>query len=124
MKLDRRKRVLFIFLLSVVLCLSSCGGLFGEKDYQEDLYIDVPGTADRILIKEWQYLLGSGQEIYYCVPDEKPVLLGRLSGSDDGYCAFADERYEVTFAEGEVVFRWATYPGGPLDRTDSFVLPQ
>jgi hypothetical protein len=115
-----------LLLVSLLLMFTSCGNPLGEREYLEDIYIDIPDTDCRLLIKEWNYLLGSGEEVYFVSPSEKePRLLGKLTGGDDGYCPFNDGKYKVEFSDGSVRIFWC-FNGSDTCycRSERFVLPE
>ena len=119
------KRLTFLLVLPLLFGLVSCQNPLGDREYCEDLYISIPGSESQILIKEWQYLLGSGAEVYFVQSsDAKPQLLGRLSGGDDGYCPFKNGKYRVRFSDGTVTFSWSFDGSDTYSRSESFVLPQ
>ncbi len=124
-----------ILTVLVILCLStvliSCGHIkekindafWGDlgREYLEDLYVDVPDTEYRLLIKEWSWLLGSGEEVYLIRSENaKPELLGSLTGGDDGYCPFANGDYRITYADGTITISWPLIGGGEYTREESF----
>ena len=113
-----------LLLVSMLLMFTSCGNPLGEREYLEDIYIDIPDTDCRLLIKEWRYLLGSGEDVYFVSPSEKePRLLGKLTGGDDGYCPFNDGKYNVSFAGDRVTFSWSFNGSDTYSKTESFTLP-
>ena len=122
----RANRILTVFLLLLLaLALVSCQNPMGDREYMEDLYIEIPDSANKLLIREWTYLLGSGAEVYWVSPDEKdPLLLGMLSGGDDGYCPFQNGKYNVSFAEDRVTFSWSFDGSDTYSKTEGFTLPQ
>ena len=111
-------------LLLLALALVSCQNPLGDREYMEDLYIEIPDSANKLLIREWTYLLGSGAEVYWVSSDEeKTVLLGKLTGGDDGYCPFNDGKYNVSFAGDRVTFSWSFNGSDTYSKTESFTLP-
>ena len=96
----------------------------GGREYLPDLYVEVPDTEYVLLIKEWRYLQGSGEEVYLVSPSgEKTTLLGKLTGGDDGYCPFADGKYEVRYEDGAVLLSWSFNGKPELTRSKSLSLP-
>ena len=122
----RSNRILAVCLiLLLAFSLLSCQNPLGEREYMEDLYIEIPDSQDKLLIREWCYLLGSGAEVYLVSQTEKsPVLLGLLSGGDDGYCPFQNGKYNVTFAGDTVTISWSFDGSDTYSRTESFALPK
>ena len=115
---------LFTLLFTALFAAVSCGSPLGEREYLEDLYVDIPDTEYRLLIKEWSYLLGSGEDVYFVAsPDEEPVLLGKLTGGDDGYCPFHDGKYAVEYADGAVTLSWSFTGSDTYSRSERFELP-
>ena len=111
-------------LLLLALAFVSCQNPLGDREYMEDLYIEIPDSANKLLIREWTYLLGSGAEVYWVSSDEeKTVLLGKLTGGDDGYCPFNDGKYNVSFAGDRVTFSWSFDGSDTYSKTESFTLP-
>ena len=99
-------------LITVVGCLmisfifSGCGS---QRDYNDDIYVELESRQAEIIIREWQFLLGSGAEIYYKSDDEE-ILLGQLAGGDDGFCPFKEGLYSVDVGENEVTIKWCKFP--------------
>ncbi len=111
-------------ILLICLAISSCTNPLGNRDYNEDLYIDIPDTQDRLLIKEWQYLLGSGAEVYFVSSvNGEAYFLGNIQGGDDGYCPFKDGKYEVSYTEGVVNLSWSFDGSEIYTKNQSFILP-
>jgi hypothetical protein len=124
MKIANRNIAFVSLILAFVFLMAACSNPLGEKEYMDDIYINIPDSEDKILIKEWRYLLGSGEEVYYVLSGgEKKQLLGNLTGGDDGYCPFADGKYKVTFEDGKVNFSWSFTGSDEYTRSDSFALP-
>ena len=119
--------IVFLLLSIIVLATVFSGILkFYSKDYREDLYVDIPDTEYQLLIKEWSYLLASGEEVYFVDGSKKkPVHLGDLRGGDDGYCPFANGDYEITYSDGEVYIAYDSSGNkdGEFNKTKSFDLP-
>ena len=125
MKKQNVTQVLLVLLMSLLLVLTSCGNPLGEREYLEDIYVDIPDTECQLLIKEWRYLLGSGEEVYFVSPSEKePRLLGTLTGGDDGYCPFNNGKYEIEFSDGSVRFSWSFDGSDTYSRSERFDLPE
>lgn len=113
------KRLKGLLLVLVVLTfLTGCSTL--AREYQEDLIVEL-GTEEKLIIKEWSLLLGSGAEVYYQRGSQKPVLLGQTGGADDGACPFSLGQYEITRNGNAVRVKWR------FDtehwRSETFLLP-
>lgn len=114
--------LLFILMLSVVFI--GCGGDSFEREYHEDICIEIEdGNAD-IVIKEWTFLLGSGAEVYYHC-DNEMILLGKTTGADDGFCPFKEGLYDVEVEGDTVTVKWCFDPAKKdADwRSASYTLP-
>lgn len=99
---------LFVSLIFSVACFVGCTS--SQRDYHDDIVVTLENTNDRIIIKEWQYLLGSGAEIYYQKESDTPVLLGKTSGGDDGFCPFNEGLYEINKDGDTVTVKWCFDP--------------
>ncbi|MGM9642833.1 MAG: hypothetical protein ACI3XI_06450 [Eubacteriales bacterium] len=119
----RKQCVLFAVVLAIAICLGGCS--FGlEKEYYDDIRVDVDALQAEIIIKEWRFLSGSGAEVYF-KRDGKEVLLGKLSGGDDGYCSFKEGMYLVDVEDGTLTIERCLYPSDeskPWEKV-SFELP-
>lgn len=90
------KRIILIILSTVIFgCFCSCG-LGSNREYFDDIVIELQNREGVLIIKEWEFLHGSGAEIYYRYKGQKPILLGKTVGGDDGYCPFKNGNYEIT----------------------------
>ncbi len=96
--------------LSAVLIISllSCS-CTSERDYYDDIVIELDDTDGEIIIREWSFLLGSGAEIYYR-KDNREDLLGEIRGADDGWCPFKAGEYEVNVTDGVLSITWCKKP--------------
>lgn len=99
------KRVL-MSVSGLLIPLFILGGCGSEREYFADIRIPLETDKEEIIIKEWAFLLGSGAEIYYSDGD-KEVLMGKLSGADDGFCPFKEGLYEVTVEDDKVIIKWS-----------------
>ncbi len=110
-----------VIILSIVfiLLLTSCSVL-GEREYYDDIIIELDNTDGQIVIKEWSYLLGSGAEVYY-LKNKKETLLGKISGADDGWYPFKAGQYTVEVTENIINIKWLKKNDAWV--TDSFTLP-
>lgn len=100
-------------LIAIVCCmfiLLSFGGCASEREYYDDIHITLQDSSERITIKEWSYLLGSGAEVYYQKNDAEPVLLGKTTGGDDGFCPFKEGLYELSQDGNTVTVKWCFNP--------------
>ncbi len=106
----------------IVVFLTSC--MNEQKQYFDDITVQLTGREGEIIIKEWSYLLGSGADIYYREEGET-TYLGKTTGGDDGYCPFNDGQYELKLEGDTIQLRWQ-YRGNGNDKTlveKEFVLP-
>ena len=120
------KIVTLLCLVSLVLsCFVGCG--VSGRDYNDDIVFGLQNEADVIIIKEWRYLLGSGAEVYYKHAEEDPILLGKTSGADDGFCPFREGLYEIAQDANSVHISWCATPSN-RDRSfwhsKTFSLPE
>ncbi len=115
-------------LIAIVSCLmalfSFSGCDFGSgREYYDDICIPIETQEGKIVIKEWSFLMGSGAEVYY-KNGRKEILLGRLIEADDGYCAFKNGKYSVTFDDNNVTIKWCQMlDSGEHWETETFELP-
>lgn len=115
--MGRTKRL--ILMLFVILFLFAGCNTSG-REYQEDLTVEL-GADEKLIIKEWSFLLGSGAEVYYQRGNQKPVLLGQTGGGDDGACPFSLGQYEITRDGNSVTVKWRFDTGHW--RSETFLLP-
>lgn len=124
MKVHNRKIFILTIILVACILLPSCFNPVGEREYFDDLYINIPDTDYQILIKEWGYLLGSGAEVYFVENTNiKPVHLGNISGGDDGYCPFKNGKYDIIYNEGVITLSWSFDGSDNYSQSESFTLP-
>ena len=116
--------------ISVVLALLFLLGLTGcnptEREYHEDITVTLQDSSEKIIVKEWCYLMGSGAEVYYQKGGAEPILLGKTTGGDDGFCPFQEGLYEITENGRSVTVKWCFNPsdGDKTNwRSESFDLP-
>ena len=114
------KKIILIILATVILCCFCSCSLGFEREYYDDIVITLQDREGVLVIKEWEFLLGSGAEIYYRYKDQKPILLGKTLGGDDGYCPFKNGNYEITQNADSVDI---SLPYGGEDKIYSFDLP-
>lgn len=106
--------MLFVGLLLFAGCSTS------GREYQEDLILEL-GAEEKLIIKEWSFLLGSGADVYYQRGSQKPVLLGKTGGADDGACPFSLGQYEITRDGNAVTVKWRF--DADVWRSETFLLP-
>lgn len=110
-------------MLAVVLALSLTGCLPG-REYRTVIEIPLSDGYGKLVIREWQFLVGSGAEASQVVNGEK-ILLGECGGGDDGYCPFEGGQYTVEQDGGSVTIRWlfnTTIAEGEIWREKTFTL--
>lgn len=115
------KRNAFIAVVSCLIMLFIfCGCSFAllEREYYDDIHVQLETRHAEIIIKEWSWGLGSGAEIYYKA-DGKEIKLGSLSGGDDGYCPFKEGFYQITEDGNTVTFKWCFTPSD-TNQTDNW----
>ena len=123
MKIINRICLTVIIVSIICLCAVSCSDPLGGREYRDDLYVEVDGMEGQLLIKEWSFLLGSGAEIYYVDPVEnKPQLLGKVQGGDDGFCPFANGKYSVEYKEGEITVSWSFDGSDNYSKSANFIV--
>lgn len=119
------KKTVSLFLVVLFLCLVGCNST--EREYYEDIVIDLQDSVEKIIIKEWRYLQGSGAEVYYQNDDADPVLLGKTTGGDNGFCPFKEGLYEITQDGRSVTVKWCFNPSDKDKsnwRNKTFELPK
>lgn len=113
--IDRKKlvrRVIIILSVLLLICVSYFAVVYGSmiffmrKAYGDDIIVNVPDTEDVIIIREWNFMLGSGAEIYYKKPDLPEIEIGTTTGGDDGYCPFNDGQYSYVIHKDSIYIRW------------------
>ena len=94
---------------------------YGEKD----IVYPLQDPEEKLVIREWSYLTGSGAEIYFQRGEEKPILIGQTNGEEND-TPFKDGAFEIIqngrFIEVSWRFR-ASRPDRSHWRTNSFELP-
>lgn len=105
----KNKTIIIVLVLSLVTCcfaLQSCNEQFEAAEYKDDIIVTVPDSDETLVIKEWTFLLSSGAEIYL-QKDNRLILLGETDGADDGYCPFADGKYQIiNNKDGTITVKW------------------
>ena len=116
--------IFLLFAVVLFLCLVGCNAT--ERDYYDDIIFPLHDSSEKIIIKEWSWLQGSGAEIYYHKDDASPILLGKTTGTDDGFCPFQEGLYEITQRNRSVTIKWCVDPS-EVDkdnwRSKTFELP-
>ena len=116
----------FVVIAVIVFILGLAGCNSTMRQYNEDIVLPLNDPSEKIIIKEWTFLSGSGAEIYYQSDKTSPVLLGKTTGADYGFCPFNEGLYELTQEDGAVTIKWA-FRGSDEDkrnwRSVTFYLP-
>jgi len=61
-----KKYLKFILIICIpILVLTSCKGGLWDRDYRDNLTVEIPDSEINLVIKEWSWGLGRGAEIYY-----------------------------------------------------------
>ena len=84
--------------------------LENQVQYYDDINITLQDASEKLIIKEWSFLQGSGIEVYYQRCDENPLLLGNATSGDDGFCPFKEGLYEITQTNRSVTVKWCFSP--------------
>lgn len=120
-----KKCIALLLMITCALGLVGCNS--AEREYYDDIIINLQDSSDKIIIKEWSYLQGSGAEVYYIKVDAEPILLGKTTGGDDGFCPFKEGLYEITQDGSSVTVKWSFNPSDKDKanwRSKTFELPQ
>ncbi len=85
-----------------------------ERNYREDVYIDVPDSDLTLVVKQWYWLHGGGVEFYYVkerkILKDKYIDLGQDT-LDSAYYPFETGEYEVINNQnGTFTVRWNKHP--------------
>lgn len=116
--MNKKSKSFIVILLLAAILLSGCKST--GREYFADISVPLEHGSAEIVIKEWQFLLGSGAEIYYKQGDDL-TLLGTTTGGDDGYCPFAAGKYTVALEDNALLIRW--HFGGDVWKEAQFSLP-
>ena len=92
----------------LVIALAGCAPM--EREYHADLVVPLQDPSEQLVIKEWSFLQGSGAEVYYQKDGAEPVLLGKTTGGDDGFCPFREGLYEITQDGSALTVSWCFHP--------------
>ncbi len=114
------KRCLCLLLLGLILLSVGCDT--SNREYHQDIVLDLESRDGELVIREWRYLLGSGAEIYYS-SHGKTVLLGSTTGGDNGYCPFAEGTYSIAEDGDTVTVKWLFRSGSDRWKEAQFALP-
>lgn len=95
---------------------------FWSREYKEDISFYLETQQAEIVIREWTFLTGSGAEVYYR-KDGKEVMMGQLSGGDDGFCPFEAGLYSINVDGDKLIIEWSYFPRGNYDKKEIFNLP-
>lgn len=114
----KSRRTIAVILCALLILFAGCGA--SEREYKDDLIVPLEGD-ERLIIREWSFLLGSGAEVYYQRGDQDPVLLGQTNGGDDGACPFSMGQYEIVREGDTVSIKWLFKDG--IWRSKTFELP-
>jgi hypothetical protein len=120
------KKVTIAVLGCLVVLLVFCG-CDSEREYYDDIHITLQDVSEKLIIKEWSYLQGSGIEVYYQKRDGDPILLGKATGGDDGFCPFKENLYEIAQDGRSVTVKWCFKPSDEDKskwRSQTFELPK
>ena len=102
-----KKALISVFCCLLVLIGVGCDS---EREYYDDIHITLQDASEKLIIKEWSFLLGSGAEVYYQRNNEKPILLGKTTGGDDGFCPFKEGLYKIVQDGRLVRVKWCFNP--------------
>lgn len=111
-KMGGLKKVIVIVAAIILLIVAAAAVIDAnapKKDYYDDIRIPAEEYGGEIVIKEWSYLLGSGADVYFKRDGGKEVLLGKLSGGDNGYCPFRDGKYTANIDNGVLTLEWCKF---------------
>ena len=121
-----KKALIAVMCCLVILLGSGCS--FGlEREYYDDIHITLQDPSEKLIIKEWSFLLGSGAEVYYQRNNEKPILLGKTTGGDDGFCPFKEGLYKIVQDGRLVKVKWCFNPSNKNPSywpSETFELPK
>ena len=104
------KKSVLIAMISCLIILFAFSGCDSGRDYLDEIHVSLESHEGELIIREWQFLLGSGAEIYYKV-NGKEILLGQIPSGDDGFCPFDAGQYVVTVQGNTVTIQWDPEPG-------------
>ena len=122
--MNTMKKASIAVLGCLVVLFAFCSCDFGlGREYYEDIYIPLQDASEKLIIKEWSFLLGSGFEVYYQKNDDDPILLGKELGGDDGFCPFKEGLYEITQDSRSVTVKWCVDPSASNWQNETFELP-
>ena len=108
-----------VFVLAILVLFSGCSF---DREYKDDIVIELTDREGVLIIREWSFLMGSGAEVYYDY-GWRSIRLGQTSGADDGYCPFEAGQYRVVQKDDAVELSWRFNDAG-VWRSASFDLPE
>ena len=116
------KIMVCVVAISILLSLGACTD--NGRDYHEDICVQLGDRNAEIVIREWEFLLGSGAEIYYR-QNGKTTLLGQIAERDGTYCPFQNGKYSITVDGNTLLIKWAFQHSDSKNkwREASFTLP-
>lgn len=123
------KLIMLFAVLTITMWMVGCYTVlryFPLRDYREDLVIELQDPSEKIIVKEWSFLLGGGAEIYYQKGIGFPVLLGNTS-TDDGFCPFQEGLYEIQQDDRQITVKWCfdyVYTHKANWESETFELPE
>ena len=114
----KSRRTIAVFLCALLILFAGCDT--SGREYQEDLIVEL-SADEKLIIREWSFLLGSGAEVYYQRENQRPFFLGQTGGGDDGACPFSLGQYEIVREGNTVTIKWLFRDG--IWRSKTFELP-
>ena len=117
-----RKRVLLKVATSLIALILGSLGLFKIQQYREYVkygsdrtcgaeYYMLSHEDRRVVVREWNFLLGGGAEVYQLMEDGSLVQIGNFD-TDDGYRHRGN--YDVSWKEDGVTFKY--YVGSTIQK--------
>lgn len=94
-----------ILLVAAIIVFFACISNHDDREFLPDITVPLEDGSAEIVIKEWRWLLGSGEEIYY-KQGSTLILLGKTTGGDDGYCPFSEGNYTLDLEDNTLLVRW------------------
>lgn len=78
---------------------------FSTVEIPPNLYVEIPNTNDKLLIKEWKNCWRSGANIYYVNSIGLRIYIGKTKAYE-GVTPFKDGRYSITYEPFGISVRW------------------
>lgn len=100
-------RMIIPIICALILICALPTFVFFTREYKKPLRVEIHDIDKTVVVEEWQWLLGSGADIY--IKDGwRKMYLGDAGGGDDGYCPFEDGKYEISYQEEDntITVRW------------------